>query len=165
MLACRFGLEGERTLFAVLGPGDVIGETACLTGSNQQVNAIVEGHCELVWIDLAALERLLDTEPQVTRWLLGNLASKLRVALDRVEGDQSLPAAARIAKVLAAIAAREGGDVAMRQQDLADLVGASRVTVGQVLSKLVKDGHLALGYRKITVIDPAAFALHAHQAM
>lgn len=161
VLACRFGADGGRTLFAVLGQGDLIGELACLTGLPQQVNALVEGDSELIWIDVTVLDRLLKSEPDFTRWLLGALANKLRVALDWVEGSQSLSAEARIARILAEIAANEGSEIRMTHQDLADLVGTSRVTVGQVLSRLSREGLLKSGYGRLTVSDPAALASRA----
>ena len=161
VMACRFGQEGERTLFAVLGPGDLIGELACLTGLTQQVNALAEGEVDLVWIDLSTLDRLLEGEPGFTRWLLSALAHKLRSALDRVEGSHNLPAETRIARVLADIAAIEGRELAMTQQEIADHVGVSRITVGKVLSKLRTEGLISLGYGKITVPDPVAIGSYS----
>lgn len=163
LMACRFGQEGERTLFAILGSGDLVGEVSCFAGLDQHINAVTEGDTELVWIAMADVDKLLAKEPQFARWLLNAMASKLRTALDRVEGDQSHSAKARISRVLADIATNEGREIAMTQQDLADLVGASRVTVGQILSSLAKNGLISLGYRKINVVDPIALASHARK--
>jgi CRP/FNR family cyclic AMP-dependent transcriptional regulator len=151
VMACRFGPEGERTLFAVLGPGDLIGELACFAGLTQQVDAITEGSATLVWVEMAHLDRLLAQQPQLARWLLATLANKLRTALDRVEGDQSLPAQARIARVLADMAAREGADLELTQQQLADHVGVSRVTTGQVLARFAGEGLVERRYGGLRV--------------
>ena len=153
VMACRFGREGERILYGVLGPGDLIGELACFGGVTQQVNAIAESDVSAVWLDMAQLDHLLASEPQLARWLLNSFANKLRAALNRIEGDQSLPAEARIARVLADLAANSGAELDITQQELADHVGVSRVTVGQVLTRFAAEGLIARGYGKIAVAD------------
>ena len=153
VMACRFGPDGERTLFAVLGPGDLVGELACFSGLTQQVYAITEGEADLVWIEMPQVDRLLEKGPQFARWLLKTLANKLRYALDRVEGDRNLSAQYRIARLLADMAANEGPDLSITQQQLADFVGASRVTTGQVLARLADDGLIERRYRRIRVLE------------
>lgn len=160
VMACRYGREGERTVFAVLGPGDLVGELACFAGVTQQVHAIVEGEAVLAWIDMTQVDRLLADDPRFARWLLGTLANKLRGALDRVEGDHNLPAQARIARVLANMAANGEVRVDMTQQQLADFVGVSRVTTGQVLARFEAEGLIERGYRNIRVLAPDRLASH-----
>ena len=158
VMACRFGPEGERTLFAVLGPGDLIGELACFAGLTQQVHAITEGEASLVWIDMQQVDGLLSSGPEFARWLLAALAFKLRTALDRVEGNQNLSAEERVARVLADIAANEGAELTITQQQLADYVGVSRVTTGKILTHLAAEGLVELGYGRIKVAAPAELA-------
>ena len=76
VMACRFGREGERILYGVLGPGDLIGELACFGGVTQQVNAIAEGDVEAVWLDIAQMDQLLSAEPQLARWLLDSVLNE-----------------------------------------------------------------------------------------
>lgn len=151
VMACRYGREGERTVFAVLGAGDLVGELACFAGGTQQVYAIAEGEASLVWIDVAQVGRLLAADPRFAWWLLGTLASKLRSALDRVEGDHNLPAPARVARVLADMAAHGASRIDMTQQQLADFVGVSRITIGKVLAKLEAEGLIERAYGSIRV--------------
>ncbi len=163
VMACRFGREGERILYGVLGPGDLIGELACFGGVTQQVNAIAEGDVEAVWLDIAQMDQLLSAEPQLARWLLNSFANKLRAALNRIEGDHSLPADARIARVLADLAANDGAELDITQQELADHVGVSRVTIGQALARFAAEGLIARGYGKIQVINIGEMTRYAHR--
>ena len=160
--ACRFGPEGERTLFAVLGPGDLVGELACFAGITQQVHAITEGETELVWIEMSQIDRLLAEGPRFAKWLLGTLANKLRLALDRVEGDHNLSAQARIARLLADMATNEGQELKITQQQLADFVGVSRVTTGQILAKFADVGLIQRSYRRIIVTNPGDLARYSN---
>ena len=152
-MACRFGPDGERTLFGILGPGDLIGELACFARLEQQIHAITEGETSLIWIEQEQVDRLLEDGGDFAKWLLSTLAKKLRHALDRVEGSHNLSAQSRVARLLGDMAAYEGSDLSITQQQLADFVGASRVTTGQVLARLADDGLIERRYRRIRVLE------------
>lgn len=158
VMACRFSREGERILYGVLGEGDLIGELACFTGLPQQMNAFAEGATCLVWIALGQIDSLLESEPRFARWLLNAMAHKMRTALDRIEVDSSLSAQARIARVLADLSLEQGPELDITQQQLADFVGVSRVTVGQVLSALESASAVERHYGKIRVVAPTKLA-------
>jgi CRP/FNR family cyclic AMP-dependent transcriptional regulator len=153
VMACRFGSAGELTVFAVLGPGDLFGELAHFSDVSRQVDVLAESDVELVRIDPPLIDRLLETEPDFARWLLRSLTSQLRAALDRIEGDRILPAPARIARALDGLAGRSGPSIEITQQQLADFVGVSRVTVGQVLGRLEAAGAIERCYGQIVVRD------------
>lgn len=150
---CRFDAEGHVTVFAVLGEGDLFGELAHFAGLRRQVDAIAESDATLIRIDTRLVDHLLAEEPEFARWLLKSLAIQLRSALDRIDGERTLSAEARLIHVLAEMARRDGPELAVTQQGLAELVGVSRVTVGQVLGKLAKAGLVRLHYRRIFVPD------------
>lgn len=153
VMACRFGSEGDLTVYAVLGPGDLFGELAHFSEVSRQVDAVAESDAVLVRIDPPLIDHLLESEPEFARWLLKSLANQLRTALDRIESDRSLPAPARIARALAGLAENGGPEVEITQQQLADLVGVSRVTVGQALRSLEATGLIQRRYGRITVLD------------
>lgn len=158
VMVCRYGRDGELIVYAVLGPGDLFGELACFSGVPRQVDAVADGDAVLVRVDAAQVDRLLATRPDFARWLLQSLAHQLRGALDRIEGDHSHSAVERLTRVLAAIAARDGPEIAATQQQLADLVGVSRVTAGQGLGALAAAGLIEKRYGRIRVIDVEALA-------
>jgi CRP-like cAMP-binding protein len=155
---CRFGVDGGVTVYAVLGPGDLFGELAHFTNVPRQVDVVAEADAVLVRIEAAAIERLLAREPDFARWLLKSLANQLRVALDRIEGDRFLSAEARVARVLVDMVRRDGPALQTTQEALANFVGVSRVTAGQILGRFARSGIITPGYRKIVVTDAARLA-------
>lgn len=158
---CRFGEHGSLTVFGLLGAGDLFGELAHFAGLPRQVDAVALGDATLVRIGAALIDRLLEDQPDFARWLLKSLAHQLRVALDRIDRDHNLPAHARLSRALADMVRREGPELDLTQQALADLIGISRVTAGQILADLEKAGTIRRGYRRIVVINPAALAAAA----
>ncbi len=153
---CRFAVDGTVTVFAVLGADDLFGELAHFAGISRQIDAVADSDTELIRVDGRLVDRLIGEEPRFARWLLKSLANQLRHALDRIDRDSSLGAEARIARALVDIARRDGPDLRITQQGLADLVGVSRVTAGQALGKMAKAGHITLHYRQIVVADAPA---------
>lgn len=153
---CRHGEDGTLTIYAVLGPGNLFGELACFAGVSRQVDALATSAAVLRWVSTPQVDHLLASEPAFARWLLQSLAGQLRTALDRIESDRALDASARLTRTLVELARRDGPDLAITQQQLADLVGVSRVTCGQVLARLGRAGLVERGYGRITVANPSA---------
>lgn len=152
---CRFGEAGQVTVFAILGPGDLFGELAYFAQLSRQVDALAQSDARLIRVGSALIERLLDGEPQFARALLNSLAHQLRAALLSIDRERSQSAQQRICRMLADLATRDGPQLRLTQQSLGEVIGVSRITAGQILSKLQADGVIQLGYRKISVIDLA----------
>jgi CRP-like cAMP-binding protein len=153
---CRFGAEGGVTIFAVLGPGDLFGELAHFTGVARQVDVVAETDVTMIRVDTAAINALLDAEPAFARWLLKSLAHQLRSALDRIDGDRTLSAEDRVKRLLKDMVTRDGPELHITQEALANYVGVSRVTMGAILNKLSRAGLIRLSYRQIYVTNPDA---------
>ena len=153
---CRFGEEGGVTIFAVLGPGDLFGELAHFTGVVRQVDVVAETDVTMIRVDTAAINALLDAEPAFARWLLKSLAHQLRSALNRIDGDRTLSAEDRVKRLLTDMVTRDGPELHITQEALANYVGVSRVTMGAILNRLSRAGLIQLGYRQIYVTNPDA---------
>jgi CRP-like cAMP-binding protein len=153
---CRFGEEGGVTIFAVLGPGDLFGELAHFTGVVRQVDVVAETDVTMTRVDTAAINELLDAEPAFARWLLKSLAHQLRSALNRIDGDRTLSAEDRVKRLLTDMVTRDGPELHITQEALANYVGVSRVTMGAILNRLSRAGLIQLGYRQIYVTNPDA---------
>ena len=149
---CRFAPSGTVTIFGVVGPNDLFGELAHFGGVVRQVDVVADTDVSMVHVDTRAINALLDGEPAFARWLLKSLAHQLRAALDRIEMNQLLSAEARIAGALVEMVRREGPELQTTQEELANYVGVSRVTVGQILRRFAQSNAISLGYRRILVL-------------
>lgn len=138
VLVGRYAEDGAFTAFAVLGPGDLFGELAFFTGVPRQVDAIANGPARLVAIDRPLLRRLMTADIGWAELLLRSLGRQLAVSLDIIDAERRLPASERLHRLLVAMAADapDGRTVRATQQQLADLLGVSRVTLGAALRTL-----------------------------
>ena len=83
--------------------------------------------------------------------LLRSLSRQLAGALDLIDAERRLSTVDRLAQLLGVMAqdSATGDIVRATQQQLADLMGVSRVTLGAALGELARRGMVERGYRHI----------------
>ncbi len=151
----QFSESGDFDAIAQLGPGDSYGELAVLSGRRRVVDAVAQEGTVLRWLPSALYERELANDAGASRALLSALARQLQEQLDAMVERGRLHAAGRVAITLARMASGGQTNVAVSQQEIAELVGATRMTVSTALAKLEADQLLQRGYGKIEVLDIA----------
>ena len=157
----RSGSGGRENLLAVLGPGQMFGELSVFDPGPRSTTATAVTPCQLRVLEHSDLSTWLAKHPEVGYGLLGQLAKRLRrtneVVADLVFSD--VPG--RVAKALLDLADRFGEPQAggllvnhdLTQEELAQLVGASRETVNKALADFATRGWLRLEPRSVTIID------------
>ncbi|MDE2562098.1 MAG: Crp/Fnr family transcriptional regulator [Sphingomonadales bacterium] len=152
----QFSHEGTFSAVSQLGPGDSFGELALLAARPRIVDGYAVGTTELLWIRAPAYEAALAGDPATMRSLLGALSAELQEFIDFAAMLQRGDARTRVAQFLANLARDRALPCCARmsQQDLAELVGTTRVTVGTVLARLEEEGAIRRGYREIEILDP-----------
>lgn len=109
-------------------------------------------------------EELVDDVPAVRRHVLRLLAEHARHQQERFADAATLPVEARPATWLLTQAAASGqarAELPGTQQDLADLLGTTRVTVNRLLARLRRDGLVEVTRRSVAVLAPELLALRA----
>ncbi|HET7328118.1 MAG TPA: Crp/Fnr family transcriptional regulator [Nocardioidaceae bacterium] len=157
----RSSTDGRENLLAVLGPGQMFGELSLFDPGPRSatVTAVTDVTFESLSHD--ELARWLSGRPDVARGLLGQLAARLRKANDVVADLVFSDVPGRVAKALLDLSARFGRSADdgvhvhhdLTQEELAQLVGASRETVNKALADFAHRGWLRLEPRSVVIID------------
>lgn len=153
--------DGRETLLAVLGPGQMFGELSLFDPGPRSATATAVVDTEVASLSHDALLPIIAEHPEVSRALLFQLATRLR-RTNEVVGDlvfSDVPG--RVAKALVDLANRfgkksdKGIDVNhdLTQEELAQLVGASRETVNKALADFVHRGWIHLEPRSVQIYD------------
>ena len=154
----HYAASGDMQALIILGPDDSFGELACLGYFPRVLDAIAIGKLEMLWVSDTVLSAMIAGSPNVGRELLRALSQQLQEALDNLIVFRNLPAPKRLAQRLLALS--EGKTVpvklGIRQQELAELVGVSRMTIASALAQLEELGLVSRHYRHLVVTDPAA---------
>lgn len=153
----HYAATGEMQVLIILGPGDSFGELACLGAFPRVLDAEAIGSLEMLWVSDNVLSAVVERCPKVGRELLRALSVQLQEALDNLIVFRNLPAPKRLAQRLLALADGKQAPVKLgiRQQELAELVGVSRMTIASALAQLEELGLVSRHYRHLVVNDPA----------
>ena len=156
--------DGREKDLALLQQGECFGEMALLDGSRRSATASAIDPLETMILFREDFLEFLDQHPEVVEDTTGMLTRRLR-AVNRMLGDLAfLDVPTRVAKQLLELAKASTGEaawqgpveVAVGQEELARLVGASRETVSRSLNSYRRLGILQTSHRRITIHDRQA---------
>jgi CRP-like cAMP-binding protein len=145
--------NGNETLLAVRGPGDLIGELAAIDGHPRSATAIALAPVVCSAVAAEQFAAVLSTEPVASMALLRVLATRLREAERRRAEHGALDAAQRLARRLDELAGARPTIDGLNQNDLAALIGASRESVAKALQILRAEGLVRTGRLSIEILD------------
>ena len=157
----RTSSDGRENLLAILGPGQMFGELSLFDPGPR--SATVTAVTDTVLLSLANEDMLtwLTGRPEVARGLLLQLGQRLRRSNDTLADLVFSDVPGRVAKALLDLSTRfgvpseEGVRVVhdLTQEELAQLVGASRETVNKALADFAGRGWLRLEQRSVVILD------------
>jgi CRP/FNR family transcriptional regulator, cyclic AMP receptor protein len=157
----RTSADGRENLLAILGPGQMFGELSLFDPGPRSATATAVTPCTLVSLGHDELLRWLEDQPSVARALLNQLAARLRKTSDVVADLVFSDVPGRVAKALLDLSRRFGRTADdgihvhhdLTQEELAQLVGASRETVNKALADFAMRGWLRLEPRSVVLIE------------
>jgi CRP/FNR family transcriptional regulator, cyclic AMP receptor protein len=158
----RTAADGRENLLSVLGPGEMFGELSLFDPRPRTASAIAVTDSRLGALAHDDLRSWLTGRPDVALHLLQALAQRLRRANDVMADLVFTDVPGRVAKALLDLAdrfgeARDGGlqvNHDLTQEELAQLVGASRETVNKALADFAARGWLQLSAKSVLLIEP-----------
>ena len=153
--------DGRESLLAVLGPGEMFGELSLFDPGPRTATATSVGDSVLIGLGHEAIQPWLLQHPQVAFTLLNALARRLRRTNDSLADLVFSDVPGRVAKALLDLSTRfgrptDGGLLVaheLTQEELAQLVGASRETVNKALADFAGRGWLRLEARAVVLLD------------
>ena len=157
----RHAPDGRENLLAILGPGQMFGELSLFAPGPRSATVTAVTDAVLLWLSHEKLLEWLDGRPDVARGMLAQLAGRLRRANDIVADLVFSDVPGRVAKSLLELSRRFGapGEGGIRvahdltQEELAQLVGASRETVNKALADFSGRGWIRLEQRSVVILD------------
>ena len=153
--------DGRENLLSILGPGEMFGELSLFDPGPRTATATAVTDARLLSLSNDKVIGWVSQHPKVSLQLLGRLAQRLRrsneVLADLVFSD--VPG--RVAKAIMDLGNRFGVQKEdglhvnhdLTQEELAQLVGASRETVNKALADFAGRGWVRLEPRSVVVLD------------
>jgi len=153
--------DGRETLLAVMGEGEMFGELSLFDPGPRTATAAALTDVVVLGLGHQALRPWLTGRPEVAESLLQALAQRLRRTNDALADLVFSDVPGRVAKALLDLGERFGQSMPdglhvthdMTQEELAQLVGASRETVNKALADFASRGWLRLESRSVVLLD------------
>lgn len=153
--------DGRENLLSVLGPGEMFGELSLFDPGPRTATATAVTDVRLLSLGHDKVIPWVTQHPQVALDLLGRLSQRLR-RTNEVVGDlvfSDVPG--RVAKALIDLGERFGKETPeglyvnhdLTQEELAQLVGASRETVNKALADFAGRNWIRLDGRAVLILD------------
>ncbi|MBT8225122.1 MAG: Crp/Fnr family transcriptional regulator [Dactylosporangium sp.] len=165
----RRAADGRQNLIGLMGPSDMVGELSLFDPGPRTATATAVIDTRLARLRKPALRSWLSDRPEIAEQLLRVLARRLRRTNDALADLIFTDVPGRVAKNLLQMAgrfgARDGGVLRvthdLTQEELAQLVGASRETVNKALADFASRGWLRLDGKSVIILDPERLARRA----
>ena len=157
----RAAADGRENLLSVLGPGEMFGELSLFDPRPRTASVSAVTDATLAGLAHDALRAWLREHPDSSIHMLRALARRLRRANDVVADLVFTDVPGRVAKNLLDLADRFGEQERdglhvhhdLTQEELAQLVGASRETVNKALADFAARGWLQISARSVLILD------------
>jgi CRP/FNR family cyclic AMP-dependent transcriptional regulator len=157
----RITPSGKLVVIALRGVGEHVGEMALLDGEPRSADAVAAEPCELLSLDRERFMQCMAEHPQIALNMLASMTRRLREAANQAEGQRELDVHGRVAAALLQLAESHGESVKggvritirVTQQELADRIGATRVSVNKALGRLRGENAIRLEGSTLVVVD------------
>ncbi len=162
-------VDGRESLLAVLGPGEVFGELSLFDPGPRTATATAVTDVVVIGLGHDNLRPWLAGRPEVAESLLQALAQRLRRTNETLADLVFSDVPGRVAKLLLELADKFGqpgpeGVLVhhdLTQEELAQLVGASRETVNKALADFTQRGWIVVDQREVILLDMERLARRA----
>ena len=153
--------DGRESLLAILGPGEMFGELSLFDPGLRASTATALTDAVVLGLSNEQLMPWLAGRPEVAAALLQALARRLRRTNEAIADLVFSDVPGRVAKALMDLGEKFGTVTTegllvthdMTQEELAQLVGASRETVNKALADFTQRGWIRLESRQVVILD------------
>ncbi|RLQ22285.1 Crp/Fnr family transcriptional regulator [Seongchinamella sediminis] len=157
---CNYSLEGKEVVSGEFQPGDCFGEMGMIDGLTRVSHAIASCDCVVRVLSRAGFDTLTAKFPEVDRKIAVMLCHRVRYLYSLNEEASELTLHQRVARCVLRMAySRESNNperelyIAISQEELGQMLGASRQSINKELKALVCEGSIELRYGRIYIQD------------
>lgn len=147
--------NGKEIILSVLGPGDFIGELALIDDDARSASVMTMEPSEFLVLPKSAFRDHLRKNPDLAMNIMRVLATRLRAADQMIGSLALMDVFGRVARTLTQLAKPAEGRMVVTdrytQQDIANMVGASREMVSRIFRDLTMAGLIQVEHGQIVV--------------
>ena len=149
------GDDGREAVLNHQGKGEYFGDLALIDKQPRVASVITMEASKFMIISRPDFMKCLSANPEIALNLIRPMTSRIRMLAQNVSSLALLDVYGRVARTLLQMATEQpDGDMVtdkVTQQDIADMVGASRAMVSRILTDLKTGGYISIDKKRITI--------------
>lgn len=146
--------HGNELIIRLLGPGDVFGELAMLSGAPRSANVMTTEDCELSVISRLHFMECLAANSQIGFHIIRGLVQRIQEMTEEISTLALLDVYGRVKSTLEKLAQEHDGKRItnrLTHQEMANMVGSSREMVSRILRDLRVGGYISIQGKRIII--------------
>jgi CRP-like cAMP-binding protein len=150
-----------ESIISVASPGQWIGDATCFMREPRWVSLTAGSTLHVLHLSQADFDDMIGDAENCRHFAINtaeSLAEAVTVVANLTQPDSEVRVAQRLLTFMGVHDEARIRGLTISQADLATMCGLSRQTLNKVLAALVSRGIIALQYRRIDIIDPAALS-------
>jgi CRP/FNR family transcriptional regulator len=153
----KLSLDGKEQILHIFGPGEPFAEAAVFTGSSYPAHALALEESRIFFFPRQAFIELIRVNPDLAMNMMAALSMRLKKFAHLIEDLSLKEVPGRLAAHLLFLSEQQGGTdtvaLPVSKTQLASLLGTIPETLSRMLTKLAKQGYLAIAGPQITLLD------------
>ncbi len=152
----KTGLDGKAQIFYIYKTGDLLGYHALLCNEKYEDSCEAIEDCKVLFISKGNFERLIAEVPVLNQLLIQNMSHEFGVLVNTITVLAQKPLRERLALYLLILQNRyskENGDISLPREDLANIVGTARESLGRLLKELREENLIEIHNKTIKIIE------------
>jgi CRP/FNR family cyclic AMP-dependent transcriptional regulator len=148
------GEDGREVVLNHQGPGEYFGELALIDRQPRAASVMTLEPSRFMIISRGDFMQCLSRNPKIAVNLIEPMSRRIRMLAKNVSNLALLDVYGRVARALLDEAVEEEGQLRtdkLTQQELADMVGASRAMVSRIMKDLKTGGYISIDKKRIII--------------
>jgi len=148
------GEDGREAVLNHEGKGEYFGDLALIDKQPRVASVMTMESSRFMIISRENFMKCLSKNPEIALNLIRPMTSRIRMLAQNVSSLALLDVYGRVARTLLQQSHEEGDEMVterLTQQEIADMVGASRAMVSRILKDLKSGGYISIDRKRITI--------------
>lgn len=157
----KTGLDGKDQIFYIYKQGDLLGYHALLCNEKYADSCEALEDCQMLFINQWKFEELLNKIPHLQTLLIQNMSHEFGVMVNTITVLAQKPLRERLALFLLLLQQKycddsdTSGCIVLPREDLANMVGTARESLGRLLKEFREEQLIAIDKRAIQIMNEA----------
>jgi CRP/FNR family transcriptional regulator, cyclic AMP receptor protein len=157
------GPDGREIILTMLNAGEFFGELSLVDSQPRSATVATMEPSQFSVISKGDFKRVMATSPEMADHVMQGLAHRLREADKKISNLALMDVYGRVARTLLQLAVKREGVLIvsdkLSQQDIANMVGASREMVNRILKELEGSGYIKVESKNIIINEQLPLSL------